>query len=246
MIYFRKDDDEVIVRKLNKADAVRATELYAQIAVTKNNYIEKFTPTERCFSRQGGMFVINDLDKNKEVIDSENEVMLGGEYKGELCGLVWYSLTCNVSPYEELELSEENRHYLELIKTESAKGNLCPGREVIVVPPAKGGTMVYGLFNCMMTEYAERGIEYMTGECYRVVGYEDHEGYHECNVLNEASFKVLSNTGGIYIGDAPVRKIELDELTVHVIPLVFLWKPADAMKISKELLENKGWRKETE
>lgn len=226
------------LRKLEAKDAEALSEMYRKVEITEKNYIEKLTDTENSFASSGGMFVINDLEKNKKLLSSDNNTVIGGERGGKLCGMICYNTDDRDYPFEDVTFFEDKLAYKETVSECRKKNTLMRGKEIIVLPDAEG-PFTFLFFERLLEDALEAGIEYKTGEVYKVDGYEDESGYHECGMMNMPSYVTLLRTGGVPVGTSSQRIVEKEGVRYYITPYVFVWNIKEALEIVNNTLSKK-------
>lgn len=214
--------DEKYFRRLNVSDAERMTQMYRSVEITRENYRDKFSDSADSFEKCGGMFLVNDFQKNVEILSSENEIIIGASDGEKITGMIWYELSCREYPYDDIRYFPGCERYRDIISEAVKNRTIFPGKEIIVMPGAGRGTACR-LFLRLLYDAKNASMLYKCGEVYRVDGYEDEDGYHECDLLNIPSFKVLKKTGAYHIGTLPQRVIQKDSLKFYITPQFFLW-----------------------
>jgi len=226
--------EDILYRRMTIEDAQTLTNMYKSIEINKTNYKDKLSDSETFFGKHGGMFVINDYNKNAEVLSSKDDVIIGCEYDGKSCGMIWYNVKDTEYPYDKIAYTQEGLEYKKILDRALDAGKVFTGKEVIVLQGSRRG-MAYKLFQIMLQKSYDAGMDYMNGEVYHVDGYEDDEGFHKVDILNMPSFITIKNTGAMYLGTAPQRKISKEGITYYITPHVFLWD----LKETPNVIQNK-------
>lgn len=224
----------VTLRRLGLADAPRLDEMYRSCEIGTHNYREKLTPGEKSFENIGGMFLINSPERNRELLTGSG-VMIGGELDGKLSGMIWYDTADCAYPFDEIRYTDETASYRDTVTTLAAEHRVFPGKEVIVMPEAKG-QMAYELFAALLSAGGEAGYTHMIGEVYCADGYEDGDGFFPCHMLNIPSFRTLQKTGGIHLGTLPQKIISKDPVRYYITPQVFLWNISESVSTIRQII----------
>lgn len=231
--------DSISMRILSLRDVDALTALYRSVEISRANYKEMLDGEGALFSRRGGMFFIHNVVQNAELLSSADDVVLGAEQGGKLVGMVWYNFTDADYPYDEIEYFQDCEEQREKVKAFLKSGTLFAGKEIIVSPEAKG-RLALRFFERMFADALDAGMKYMSGEVYRVNGFEDEEGLHSVDLLNMPSYMTLKGTGGIAIGTARQRRIEKEGMAYFITPQVFLWDIESSLKSIRERIARKA------
>lgn len=188
-------------RRAGRRDAAAIAELYRSIAVTEKNMKEKFDPgSEHSFARTGGMFEIIDrqrLECELEAPDSFFAVF--EESEGEPLACFWFS-----EKNPELEFLADR------------KGETVYPREVIVSPKARGRHLGKLIYYTIFEAMEQNGYRESICDVYQALGYQDADGWHETNMLNEPSYGNLLALGARPVTQLWPRKVRAGTRTVLV------------------------------
>lgn len=226
-------ENDLPLFRLETRDAPALTKLYRQIEIRSDNYLEKMGDGENSFAHAGGMFEINDLKRNEEILSDLSNVVLGAFRDGELCAMIWYNLTGRDFPFDRIICFKGCQSYGSIIRREGKSGHLLEGKEIIVLPQAGRG-LSRRFFRILLSQARENGIRYKTGEVYHVDGYRDQTGFHPCDLLNIRSYLTLQKSGGIPVGTLPQKKVEKEGIVYYITPHVLLWDLGERGKKEEE------------
>jgi hypothetical protein len=113
-------------------------------------------------------------------------------------------------------------------------------RELIVVRKQKG--IAHAMFYTVLRTLEQIGYTHSRCEVYEVLSYKDESGEVELNMLNERSYNMVLAVGGEYIDTAPAFEINLDSLTVAIVPRVFYFDYAALLPGLAQKLETLGMK----
>lgn len=226
--------EKYIIREAIHEDIPTILKLYEQVAITKDNYLEKLNEGELSFAKTGGMFVINNADSMAKIIDSKDERVYVGVCDNKVRGMIWYSLRGEYKDYQEMTFFEDKKDYESLIDKITKDGSASPGGEVMIEKNSKHGVLSMLLFHQMMQDLYDHGDDYLLGVAYRVDGYTDSEGSKEVSLLNEKSFYRLMHSGGTHIGVAKQKHLDMDGYSVDITPMVLVFDTKKCAELTYE------------
>lgn len=235
--------DEIIVREASTDDIKELAALYKRVAITKDNYLVKLNAGDESFENTGGMFIVNDEESLKKIMNSPNEKLLVGLLNGTICGLIWYTIKGSFEEYSDISYYPLMDSYKEILDCENKEEIISPCGEIIAMGTCVRGVLSFIFFNSMMNSLKEMGYPYHMGEVYRVVAYDDENGHKEANLLNEKSYHFLQNTGGVIIGKAGNKRLEMDGFTVHIKPEVAFFDVNKCAELTAIHLSQKDWKR---
>ena len=238
--YTSNDSHDILIREAQPSEAPLIADLYKTISVNDGNYREKLSAdSEQSFARRGGMFEISDTsDILKRITDTKEKVTVG-LFDGDICSMLWYGRWQGELP--ELIPNDAGKEWSPKIRELYKEGKLGYSKEIISVTTEASGVMPFALFANMMADYANDGVTHTVGDVFRVDGYRDAEGFHETELLNNASFHFLEKSGGIHLGCLKQKAVTIDSFDVYITPYAFIWDTAKSYDTIIKILNNKGW-----
>lgn len=232
-----KQAAEVTTRDMTAAEIPSVDGLYRYAAVTAGNHRIRLSRGEQSFERRGGMFVIQNSRSLEGLLHNDDEHIIVADCRGEICGSLWYGNWFE-GLFFDLTLFPAYSEYEGFIEKQGRAGKLAYAKEIIVRRPAPVASTAFRLFSHMMDDYAACGFDYVTGRLYRVEYYEDENGRRPCRMMNMPSYRLLTHSGGLHIGQTEPMLIRMDGFNVTVTPQVFLWKTGESADILHRLISN--------
>lgn len=195
-------------KKATEWDIKEIADLYQEIAVTADNYREKFNPKSMAsFGKTGGMFVIMKVAEIRSTMeDSHCFWAVIRDETGELAGCFWFA------DYNK-DLEYMSAH---------VNGTVVYPREVIVSVKYKGYRICRFLYYSIFKAMQSAGYEYSICDVYETTAYLKEGHYCEARLLNRPSYVNLLLIGGRYGGTTSEKKIILPDLCVWIQTHVFL------------------------
>ncbi|MEG1711113.1 MAG: hypothetical protein RR054_00150 [Clostridia bacterium] len=242
-----KDNRFEIIKQLNNAAIKGTSQLYYETLIDKSNYKERLNPlSSTSFGNIGGNFTIHD-DKTLEKLikDTKTDFMLTATNDlGIVDAAIWVADNDdhfdNFDEHFEVKvgLDEFVKRAFDAQKTKE----FVFGREIVVSKNAA----INGLASAMMFSvqeilYNNFGIRYFTGEIYRIIGYEDNNGYHNAPMLNQRSFNALTHSGGTHIGSFKKSRKFLEGFNVDYCSEIIIWDYEVCSAISRKYIESKNY-----
>lgn len=234
--------DEIYIREADIGDIPQIVSLYNQVAITRDNYLVKLNEGEASFANTGGMFIINNEETLKRILSLESEKLLIGLLNGEICGFIWLTVKGDSSEYDNISYYPLMDSYREILESENRENIISPCGEIVAIGPSIKGVLSFIFFNSVMKYLDEIGFPYHMGEVYQVLSYDDENGHKDVNLLNEKSYYLLQKSGGVIIGEAESKRIEMDGFTVNIRPKVAFFDTKKCSEITRCHLEEKGWK----
>ena len=225
------------IRKMTERDISAVEELYKYAAITAENHRIRLSHGENSFERRGGMFIVQDRASLEKFADKPEEKLIIADNRGDICGSLWYGRWFE-GLFDDLKVFDGFEEYDGFIARKGREGRLAYAKEIIVRRPAPMASAALMLFMHMMDDYLISGFEYVTGRLYRVDFYEDERGRRACRMINTPSYRLLTRTGGLHIGQTGPVRITVDTYTATVTPQVFVWKTSESSEILHSILRD--------
>jgi hypothetical protein len=200
---------EYAFRAADVNDVSELADMYGKVAVTTDNYLKKFDyDCQDNFEKTGGIFAPLSEDAIHAELSKSIFTVITSD-SGEISAMLWFSHT---NPAFAGKGYENDRLHI----------FAC---DIIVRPGSVKGLsrlMYYAGFSHLY----ECGFRYSLGEVYRILGYTDQNGAHDCDLTNFRSFNSIMKTGARHIGQNPVHNIPLlnsgtdADVSAAVLPLI--------------------------
>lgn len=223
------------IRAMELGDIPFAAQLYLSVAITRKNYQERLTKGKESFRSHGGMFFNHNEDALTSLFHDSKEMVNLVWCDGILCGLCWYG-----DWYEEafhgLQVFSDCEHENNVLIRLGEQKKLGYFKDLLISGSSPDKAASQRLLLETMQIFCSAGKTHAVSEVYQVESYEDSEGYHQCDMMNLPSMFLHRKTGGIRIGQTPVRQIELDGFRVQIRPHIFLWDIVESMKMLQNSL----------
>lgn len=204
-------------------DIPEIAELYRKIAITKQNYNEKFDmKSPNSFSRTGGMYIIHTEETLNEIFDEGKSFIAVARENGKIVGSFW---VCEYDPHfvdflPTESMFKDKKDYDSLLVAIRNKSIIYP-RELIIDKDCTARKvsllLFYTIFKCMH----KRGYTHSLGEVYRLHSVIRDDKEIVLNMLNDRSFNMTSSTGGFYLGTSPLFNAECDGFTAVIEAQIF-------------------------
>jgi hypothetical protein len=220
------------IQRVEKSDIPAILQLYRSIQITYENYRNVLSPDgDESFRTHGGMFIVHNAESLKAEMANPRSAFHYAKYPGGAAAMLWtstYDPGFAIPPQPVLDEAARNAGF-----REAMRGNtVIYAREHIVLPralePDAGGYDVSRagrvLHHYVFAGLRARGYTHILAEIYCVAYYEDADGRHEVNVVNEAALHHLEEMGGVLIGENSMRKAPVEDgaVTAMIRPNIIL------------------------
>lgn len=201
-------------------------DLYSYTSINYTNYHEKLNKECRNnFSENGGMFIVlNKSELEQEVKKNKNLWAVIKDKDNNIMGSFWFSTENEYfkgSEYENLE-------------------SLIYPREIVV--SQRFDTKYIGrlLYYTVICAVQKGGYEQSICDVYKVRDYEANGMKMSVNLMNKRSAALLLSVGAEFKGVFPIRKIELEDLTVWIEPQVYYLEHKKVIKKCEEFFSERN------
>jgi hypothetical protein len=217
---------EYVLMPAAAGDAEELARMYAGIAITAENYREKLCPGRPGnFKDGGGMFIIH----NKESILAEigrSLFCLMKDKNGAIAASFW--------------VAESDPAFEGKGRFDNPDGLTVYSRELIVLRHSGDLSVSRIMFYTVSAAMKKLGYARSLGEVYLIAGYEDAEGMHEADMLNERSFRALLNAGWRDLGQNDPRTADIGGVTVFIRPRIVGFDYAVDLPLLEQKLASEG------
>ena len=241
------DGRHLVISPMSEADIESLASLYREVRIHHGTYRRVLDPREpRNFAREGGMFLIQDAASLSHLLEDSSEYVWVAREGARPLGALWCGLA-------DEKYGDPSR-IVPLSGSEDLSGRILRGltrktlyfsKEILVAPSERGMSLSEALLCTAMRFFNARGYRQSYGEVYHVHALRDGEGERAVDLLNIASFRMLTRTGCRMEGEFQPCVVRADGFDVVVSMRIVGWNLETSLQMTLQALAAAGIAMET-
>ena len=226
-----------------RSDIPELAEMYGEIAITKENYVNKFNfSSPDGFGKTGGMFVVHTEKTLEAVFDEGKSFIAAARHNGRILAAFWCSeYDPHFSGYiPPNKLDGIDGTYLQRLREALEDDRIYFLRELIVREENSFSKLSLMMFYTIIEYLGSCGATHSLGEIYRLCGYYDEGGFHPLDMLNAKSYSMTMQTGCRFLGENSRIHVEADGYTAVIVPRMLCFDYSETQPALKRQAEQAG------